>query len=171
MKLKMKMKKLNLSENKKKIIVLSCMVVLLIIGGTLNVVLNVKLANDKELPGTVSTFYTEQRTDRQNRRNEQIALLDAIINSESSSETAVANAEKQKLDICATIEKELVLESMIKAKGFSDVIVTMQTDKLNVFVDCVELTDDELAQIFGVIESQTDYLVTDVVIIPSKAIV
>lgn len=169
--MKLKMKKLNLTENKKKIVVLSCMVVLLIIGGTLNVVLNLKLANDKNSPDTVSTFYTEQRTDRQNRRNEQIALLDAIINSESSSETAVANAEKQKLDICNTIEMELILESMIIGKGFSDVIVTMQTDKINVFVDCVEPTSEQLAQILGVITSRTDYQATDVIVIPSKAVV
>lgn len=55
------------------------------------------------------------------------------------------------------IEKELVLESIIKAKGFDDAVVTMSTNNLNVIVNKAELTSQDVAQIVGAMLSETDY--------------
>ena len=72
---------------KKKIIVLSVMLVLLVVTGYLNVVLN-----NGTLPvgGNINTgnFFATYRTDRQATRAQEISYYDAIIASESSSAEA-----------------------------------------------------------------------------------
>ena len=73
---------IKLTENKKKILVLSCMVVLLVVAGTLSIVLNLNAGKANEgsnMDGTQSTFFSELQSNKELRKNEQIALLDAII--------------------------------------------------------------------------------------------
>ena len=160
--------KINLTENKKKILVLSCMVVLLVLAGTLSIVLNLNAGklNDgnNSLDGTQSTFFTELQSDRELRKNEQIALLDAIINNDNSTQEAIANAEAEKLAIVNNIKTEMALEAMIKAKGFDNVAVMIGNEKINVFVDKAELLDEENATICSIIMEQTKFTIADIIV-------
>lgn len=163
--------KIKLTENKKKIIVLSCMVVLLVVAGTLSIVLNVNMAKkSNNLEPTQSTFYTELQSDRELRKNEQLALIDSIINNDNSTAEAVKNAEQEKLQIVANIKTEMTLEAMIKAKGFENVAVIIGDEKINVFVDRAELTAEDNANICSIILEQTDFAVADIIVNPTLAI-
>lgn len=161
--------KIKLTENKKKVIVLSCMVVLLVAAGTLSIVLNLNAVkpNDSNLDGTQSTFFSELQSDRELRKNEQIALLDAIINNDNSTQEAIANAEKEKLAIVNNIKTEMALEAMIKAKGFKNVAVMIGNEKINVFVDKAELLDEENAAICSIIMEQTEFTIADIIVNPT----
>ena len=163
------MKMIKLTENKKKILVLSCMVVLLIVAGTLSIVLNLNAGknNDSSLDGTQSTFFSELQSDRELRKNEQIALLDAIINNDNSTKEAIANAEAEKLAIVSNIKTEMALEAMIKSKGFENVAVMIGNEKINVFVDKAELLDEENAAIWSIIMEQTKFTIADIIINPT----
>ena len=92
--------------------------------------------------------------------------LDEIIASASSTETAIASAEEQKLQITGAMETELILEGLIKAKGFQDCVVTMSTENVNVVVMDEEVSLEDAAQILNIIVSETDFEAPDVVIIP-----
>ncbi len=160
----------SIKTNKKKIIVVFSMVALLVATGCLNYFLNVK-TSDSTPTGDVSsdstpTFFETYRTDRDATRDQEIAYLDEIIASATSTETAIQDAESQKLNITTSMEMELVLEGLIKAKGFSDCIVTMSTENVNIVVMDTELTLEEAAQILNIIETETSYTAPDVVIIP-----
>lgn len=165
--------KMKMTENKKKILVLSCMVVLLVVAGTLSIVLNLNAqkigGGDSNLDGTQSTFFTELQSDRELRKNEQIALLDAIINNDNSTAEAVANAEKQKLQIVANIKTEMTLEAMIKSKGFNNVAVMIGNEKINIFVDKAELALEENATICSLVMEQTEFTIADIIINPTVA--
>ena len=163
------MKMIKLKEKKKKILVLSCMVVLLIVAGTLSIVLNLNAGknNDSSLDGTQSTFFSELQSDRELRKNEQIALLDAIINNDNSTKEAIANAEAEKLAIVSNIKTEMALEAMIKSKGFENVAVMIGNEKINVFVDKAELLDEENAAICSIIMEQTKFTIADIIINPT----
>lgn len=160
---------MKLSANKKKIIVLCSMVVLLIVAGTLNIVLNMNLAKKPIDGDTATTFFSAYRTDREANRAEQIAYLDSIIKSDASTKDAIAAAEKQKLELCASMEKELVLEGLIKAKGYDDAVVTMSTNNINIIVNKAEFTSDDAGSILGVVLAETDYKATQVVLVPYKS--
>ncbi len=171
MKQNAKFKKLgeSLKANRKKIIVVFSMVALLIGTGCLNYFLNVKTTDSDDAPDNnvvTPTFFETYRTDRESTRDQEIAYLDEIISSGTSTETAVQDAENQKLNITSSMEKELVLEGLIKAKGFGDCIVTMSTENVNIVVKDDELTLEEAAQILNIVETETSFTAPDVVIIP-----
>ena len=115
---------------------------------------------------TTETFFSTYRTDREETRAQELEYLDEIIASASSTETAIASAEEQKLQITGAMETELVLEGLIKAKGFQDCVVTMSTENVNVVVMDEEVSLEDAAQIMDIIVSETDFEAPDIVIIP-----
>ena len=152
----------------KKIIVLSVMVALLVATGVLNWALNDRLtANDPiDANAVTETFFSAYRSEREATRESEFLYLDAIISSETSSEAAKTAAEEQKLGLVERMEKEMQLESLVKAKGFEDAIVTMSDSGVNVVVGTAELTAEQAAQIYDIVRSETDLTAGDVKIIP-----
>ena len=162
-----------LSTNAKKIIVLGSLVGILVVTGVLNFVLNDKITDkDTSNPAGLDTsnaqetFFSSYRSDRETARNEEFSYLDAIITSTSSTEEVISTAESKKLELLANIERELVVENLIKAKGFDDVVVTMSTNNINVIVDKAELDSSQVSQILSVILAETDYKANQVVVVP-----
>ena len=153
---------------KKKVIVLVSMLVLLVVTGFLNIMLN----NSTEDVSTnlnseySSSFFTTCRTDRTNTRNESIEYYKEILNNESSSAEAKANAEAQIKEIAAGMTLEVNMEGLIKSKGFSEVLVNYSSSYINVIVQSSELTEAEVAQIVEVIQSQVDRDIDYIKIIP-----
>ena len=136
--MKNKLKKLgnSIKANKKKIIVVACMVALLVATGCLNYFLNVQEQEGLEAGigdqnNTTETFFSTYRTDREETRAQELEYLDEIIASASSTETAIASAEEQKLQITGAMETELVLEGLIKSKGFQDCVCVGRRRKAN----------------------------------------
>ena len=152
----------------KKIIVLSVMVALLVATGVLNWALNDRLtASDPiDANAVTETFFSAYRSEREATRESEFLYLDAIISSEASSEAAKTAAEEQKLGLVERMEKEMQLESLVKAKGFEDAIVTMSDSGVNVVVGTAELTAEQAAQIYDIVRSETDFTAGDVKIIP-----
>lgn len=164
-----------LSANGKKVLVLCCMVALLVVTGVLNYVLNTRLndeGNDVINNGgedAVATFFSSYRSNRETARAEEFSYLDAIIASESTSAEVKTTAEEKQVELLSFIENELVLESLIKAKGYDDAVVTMSTNNLNVIVNKAELTSEEVSKILGIILEETDYTASQVYVVPYTA--
>ena len=155
-------------SKKKKFFIVSGFVILLAVTGILNIVINNNIVNQAsaEATTTTATFFTTYRTDRIDTRDLEISYLDAIIASASASDEAKATAEASKAELVAKMESELILEGLIKAKGFDDAIVSTSTSNINVIVKSAELTDSEVAQIVEVIQGQTNYNLENIKIIP-----
>ena len=152
---------MKIKSKTKKIIVLSVMVALLIATGVLNFVLNDKLNQTgqiaSEQPGNVAqTFFAAARSERDATRESEFLYLDAIMNS----------AQEQKLALVDRMEKELALETLIKGKGFEDVIVTIGDSGVSIVVGSQELTVEQANQILSVVVSETTFKPTDVNVIP-----
>lgn len=157
-----------MKANKKKIIVLCGMVLLLVVTGVLNFYLNSNSTPDPVDDGaTVATYFSSFRADREVTRQEMFSYLDTIIKSDASSADAKAAAEDQQLELCAKMEIELAVENLIKAKGFTESAVSMSGSKIYVVVPTEDaLSGDQVAQIVSVITGATDYLAKDIIIIP-----
>lgn len=160
----------NIKVNKKKIIILASLVILLVATGCLNYFLTVK--NNKSTPntdleqGTVPTFFSTYRTDRETTRAQEMLYLEDIISAANADEATINEANNKKLALVGTMETELSLEGLIKAKGFEDCVVTISNNNVNVVVKNSELAADEAAQILNIIVSETDYEAKNVIIIP-----
>ena len=155
---------------KKKIVILSVMIALLLVTGFVNVALNSTISSD--LSTTTSTtnanFYSTYRTDRENTRLQEIQHYDEIIASATASEESKADAEEKKLALITQMEKELVTEGIIRGKGFEDVVITTSNSNINVFIKASELTESEVAQITSVVTTQMNVEIDKIIIIPSE---
>ena len=154
-------------KKKTKIFILIAMVLLLGVTGYLNVALN-NNATTPTSSGAITTanYFDTYRTDRQSTRDQELLYYDSIISSESSSSEAIANAEAKKLEIVNAMESELVMEGLIKAKGFQDVIVTNSANNVNVIVKGTNLESSQVAQIVEIVKQQTSKSIDNIKIIP-----
>ena len=151
-------------KKRTKIIVITAMVLLLGVTGYLNVMLN-NSNTEVETTQTASYFQTYRST-RESTRDQELLYYDAIISNETSSTDAIQKAESLKLELISQMEQELVIEGLIKAKGFEDYIVSMLDGNVNAVVKAKELTSSEVAQILAVIQSQLDTSLENIKIIP-----
>ena len=118
-------------SKKKKIVILSCMIALLSVTAVLNFVLS---SGDSYADSTSTAYFSEYRTQRLTARNEQLLELDKII-AESGEDSALKEtALTQKMQLTALTEQELKFESLIKAYGYEEVVVTMSLNSPNVSV-------------------------------------
>ena len=155
-------------SKKKKIIILSVMVALLVVTGYLNIALN----NNVETVKTntiVSSFYDSYRADREESREAAILYYDSIIADSTSSSEAKALAEQSRQVLINAITTELVTEGLIKAAGFADVVLTATSDKIMVVLKAKaeNLTDAQIATIATIVTEQTGKPLTSIRIIPS----
>lgn len=153
-------------KKKTKIFILIAMVLLLGVTGYLNVALNNNATTPTSGAITTANYFDTYRTDRQSTRDQELLYYDSIISSESSSSEAIANAEAKKLEIVNAMESELVMEGLIKAKGFEDVIVTNSASNVNVIVKGTNLESSQIAQIVEIVKQQTSKSIDNIKIIP-----
>ena len=159
---------------KKKIIVLSVMIGLLVLTGYINVMLNNSLSSTTKSPSSTQTsassesFYTTYKTERESTRQQELQFYEAIIASSTSSDEAKDEAEQNKLALINQMEKELVVEGIIVGKGFDDAIVTQSSANVNVFIKSPELNSSEVAIITDVVREQLGVEIDKIIIIPSE---
>ena len=155
-------------KKRTKIIIIAVMVLLLGVTGYLNVVLNNSVSNSNNNSTTTSSYFQTYRSDRESTRDQEMLYYDAIIANETSSAEAIATAESAKLALIEQMEQELVVEGLIKAKGFEDCVVTISDTDVNAVVKSGELTEAEVAQIVEIIQSQLNISLENIKIIPAE---
>lgn len=146
-------------SKKKKIALIVSMVVVLAVAAVLNVTL--LATNNKKNNGSgdavQTSFFQTSRLDRQTTRDYEIAELNQIINMEGDEYAeARKNAIAKKQKIVDAMETELLLETLLKAQGYDDVLVTVNanSDKISVIVDKDELAREDTVRIYNVISTQ-----------------
>ena len=153
-------------KKRTKIIILVAMVLLLGVTGYLNIALNNNIVDTGTQVITQGNYFTTYRDDRQATRDQELLYYDAIISSEASSAEAIQNAQNKKMEIISQMESELIMEGLIKAKGFEDVIVTTSNTNVNVIVKSTELQSSQVAQIVSIVQEQTSKSIDNIKIIP-----
>ena len=99
-------------------------------------------------------FFESFRNERNTARSQEIAYIDTIIEQGADAET-MADAQQQKLSIVDGMEKEMTIESLLKAKGFTDAAVTLHTGSVNVILSAESLTDEQVAQVLDIVMRET----------------
>ncbi len=157
-------------SNTKKIIAMTSLVLLLAVTAVLNFVLaNTNLESEKT-DGTITTanYFTTYREERTSTRSEELLQLDSVIALYSVGDEKYEEATEMKMGIVAAMEKELVLENMIKSLGFSDAVVSVSQDmdNVNVFINSSELTYDTALSIYNMMKKETGIVSGNVIIMP-----
>ncbi|MBO5221882.1 MAG: SpoIIIAH-like family protein [Clostridia bacterium] len=105
-----------------------------------------------------SNYFEEARYTRDKSREEAIALLNSVASDEAVEEGIRENAYKEIVAYAKITEGEASLESVLKAKGFSDCIVYLTSDTATVVVAAESLNDQQSAQIFDAVLSHTGFV-------------
>ena len=142
----------------KKIALIVSMVCVLVVAAVLNVTLLANKGNQGNGNDVVQTsFFETSRLDRQTTRDYEIAELNQIINMEGDEYAeARQNALIKKQKIVDAMETELLLETLLKAQGYQDVLVTVNanSDNVSVIVDKDDLAREDTVRIYNVIATQ-----------------
>ena len=159
-------------SNKKKIILMSSLVLLLAVTAVFNFVFaNASTASATGDGVTTANYFTTYRSERTATRNEEIVQLDSVIALYEEGDERYEAATEMKLEIVAAMEKELVLENMVKSLGFSDAVVSVSTDSenVNVFINSAELNYDTALSIYSMMKNETGIVAGNVIITPVYA--
>jgi len=153
-------------SKKKKIVILSCMVLLLAVTAVCNFLLTSKGSDGNTV--ATANYFTEYRTEHTKTINEQILRLDGIIADASQDSTVKNEALKTKLRLSEIVEKELYLESLIKAKGYDNTVVMIgiDSDNVTVVVEDKNFTTDDAVSIYTVLADEIGATPENVRIIP-----
>ena len=159
-------------SNKKKVIVMSSLVLLLAVTAVFNFVLaNTSDTVSSEDGITTANYFTTYRTERATTRNEELIQLDSVIALYEEGNEKYEAATEMKMEIVAAMEQELVLENMVKSLGFSDAVVSVSvdSDNVNVFINSDELNYDTALSIYNMMKNETGIVAGNVIIMPVYA--
>jgi len=110
-----------------------------------------------------SNLATAKLNREQSRARSKEALL-AIINDETMDGAAKDEAINSYVKLTDTIEKETDAETVLTAKGYTDCIVTVNDDTVDVTLPVATLSDTERAQVEDIVTRKTGYDVSQLVI-------
>lgn len=112
------------------------------------------------------SFASEAKLSRDQTRVKNTESLLQIINSEVVSEAQKQAAIDQMLELTDISEKETGAETLLAAKGFEDVVVSISEMKVDVVINQSEISDVQRAQIEDVITRKTGVPPENIVITP-----
>lgn len=154
------LKKLKKFDIGKRQIVLSCLILFIAFAGyiNLNYVENAEEVTEEITPVVaqpVVNEFDELKLERDKTKSETISVYKEIIDNDKSTMEA---REKAQSDLSATVktkETEILIESLLSAKGFEDSIVYIKDSSVNVIVKTDGLVPTEIAQIKDIVIENT----------------
>lgn len=115
-----------------------------------------------------SNYYIEQRLSRDKLRANLIDRLNEIVNNDNTSDEMRNEAQKKIMDIGEVSQKELLIEGLVKAKGFDDVLVFLTEENARIVVSADELTEQDIAKILEVVITETGLDASNIKIMEKK---
>ena len=137
------------------------MVALLVITGGLNMYLSKSDENVQTTNLNSMSLLSSYRASKLETRNSMIELYDSIIETSTDSEQITATNALIS-DLAKRMETETVLEGMIMASGYEDVVVTSTDGDYSVMVKSDNFTSDDAAKILSILVKETGASATNV---------
>ncbi len=122
------------------------------------------ISDDISELANADTYYEEARATINMDRNQVISMLTDVIEETKDGSAEKNNATQQKLKIIDYMNKEKVIENLIKNKGFADALVLMTDNSVNVTVNKQEVTQSDVAKICDIVMRETGRDVSQIVI-------
>ena len=113
---------------------------------------------------TAATNVVNIKLNREQNRSKTKEYYLEIINNDGMDEASVQSATDAYIKLTEDMEKEAEAESILNAKGFGNVIVSIGDGSVEVIVEKSELTDVEKAQIEDIVVRKTGCDVNEIII-------
>lgn len=105
---------------------------------------------------SVSEYIAGVQLNREQIRAKNKETLMELINNEQITEVEKQAAIQGMIELTEVEEKENAAETLLKAKGFVDPVVSITSGKVDVVINAVSLTDPERAQIEDIVKRKTE---------------
>ena len=112
------------------------------------------------------TFAANAKLNREQLRASNKETLLNMINSGNLSEEQKKEITNEMIHITEVAELENEIETLLEAKGFTGVVVSVSDDTVDVVVNMTDVTDKERAQIEDVVKRKTEISASNIVITP-----
>lgn len=117
---------------------------------------------------SLNSYMVQARLNREQTRSKNKETLLEVINNNEISKKEKKSAIKSMVKLTENSEIENSIETLLKAKGFNDVIVTINGEQADVVLSSEDISDDKRAQIENVIKRKTKLNADDITITPTK---
>jgi len=113
------------------------------------------LSDDVSELANADAYFEEARATINMDRNQVISMLTDVIEETKDGTAEKNNATQQKLKIINYMNTEKVVENLIRNKGFTDALVLMTDNSVNVTVNKQEITQSDVAKICDIVMRET----------------
>lgn len=135
-------------------------------------------SNDSEIEGTpgeavltnsgTDTTVAQAKLSREQVRAQNKETLQSIIDNANISEEEKQSAVTQMIQMTEFSEQEVAIETLMSTKGFSESVVSLTNESVDVVVNSAELTDANRAQIEDIVTRKTNIAPENIVITPIR---
>lgn len=130
---------------------------------------------DMEVPGeavftsttAINSLAGAKLLKEQTRAQNKETLLE-IINNESLTETAKQEAIDSMVAMTDVAEKETAAEMLLEAKGYTESVVSIGDETVDVMIGASSLTDTQTAQIMDIVQRKTEVAPENIIITVSS---
>lgn len=105
---------------------------------------------------SVADYIAGVQLSREQVRARNKETLMSLINSTSIDEAAKQQAIQDMIRLTEISEKENAAETLLMAKGFSDPVVSIADEKVDVVINAPSITDPQRAQIEDIVKRKTE---------------
>lgn len=114
-------------------------------------------------------FFVEYRLERDKIRSEQVNLLREMINNPNSNQNLKSRAQDKLLKLTESLEREMEIESLIRARGYKDAIAFIHQNSADIIVATkAGLKKKDVAKIGDIVAKTTGLSLEDITIIEKK---
>lgn len=113
---------------------------------------------------SVADYIANVQLSREQVRAKNKETLMGLINSTSIDEAAKQQAIQDMIDLTEVSEKENAAETLLMAKGFSDPVVSITKDKVDVVINAPSITDPQRAQIEDIVKRKAEVAADQIII-------
>ncbi len=117
---------------------------------------------------TAEEYFKQARESRESAREEAVATVKDLLGDVKATDEQKQAVTAEVIAMTKAIEQESKIESLIKAKGYSDCVVYIAEDTCNVVVQSDSLTVQDTAKISQVVTSQADISAQNIHIVTVK---
>ncbi len=121
-----------------------------------------------ETAAKAEDYFESSRKERTKTRNEAMELIEDTLDNDSLKDEDKKSALAKLEEISTRMEQESNIETLLKAKGFTDAVAVINDTGISVVVKTDGLTSAQTLQIQDIIGNETEISLANIKIIPVK---
>lgn len=117
---------------------------------------------------TTDDYFAQAKMEKESSRSKALEILNKTAENESFDEETRKNAQQKILDMAANAEKETVIESVAKAKGYNNISVYIDGESADIIVDKENFGEQDAAVLKEITAEQLGIAPSNIKIVQKK---